>query len=68
MEYLEDSEYKSYRSIHEIELMKFINETEGGIMTYRMSIPNDWNNHVIVHVSGNLWWNKTTNVKFIRLG
>ncbi len=58
-----------YRSIHEIELMKFIKETEGGDnVRYRMSIPNDWDNDVIVHVSGNLWWNKTTNVKFIKLG
>ena len=30
-----------------------------------MSTPNDWGgDQKIVHVSGNLWWNKTTNVKF----
>ncbi len=32
-----------------------------------MSIPNDWTNHVIVHVSGNLWWNKTTDRKFYKV-
>ncbi len=34
-------------------------------MKPHMSIPNDWGgDQKIVHVSGNLWWNKTTNVKF----
>jgi len=37
-------------------------------MKLRMSIPNDWDNHIIVHVSGNLYWNKTTNVKFYKVG
>ena len=29
-----------------------------------MSVPNNWESDDIVPVSGNLWWNKTTNVKF----
>ena len=29
-----------------------------------MTVPNNWESHEIVHVHGNLWWNKTTDVKF----
>ena len=29
-----------------------------------MSVPNNWESDEIVPVDGNLWWNKTTNVKF----
>lgn len=30
----------------------------------RMSVPNNWETDTIVNVSGNLWWNKTTGIKF----
>ena len=33
-------------------------------MTNFMTVPNDWDNDVIVHVNGHQWWNKTTDVKF----
>lgn len=59
-----------YRSIHEIELMKFIKEEEGGEKmaydpTAQMPIPNNWETDEIVHCGGHEWWNKTTDVKFV---
>ena len=34
----------------------------------RMSVPNNWETDTIDHVAGNLWWNKTTGVKFFKVG